>query len=242
MTGYVGEAIRLVRDSGANVSSTTTNYLKSVPVGHTVLLAIMVTPPSACTGMTATDAAGNTYTERQFIVHSGSSSNGNLSLLGCKLTNAVTTATVLTLGNVSSLRSPATWLSLGQEFDNLSLGFDTSASATGTSNTPAAGPTATAAQDSELEFAALGYTSNPTFAMSGFTLPAGGGAIASTALRNLQVGWKFVNVSGTRSASASLGSGQAWTAAVGAWKVDANPEAFFKNGSGTWVPCQPIRL
>lgn len=216
--GYIGEIARYTYDSATNVSSVTVPVSVAAPTGIRIVLAVMTNPNTAMTGYTVTDSKGNSWSQRSFQVHS-ISNNANLGILECGVTAALTTVDTITVGNVSNLRSPTAWLILAEGFDDLSSGFDVQASATGTSITPASGPSATAAQNSELVFGATGFTGNSTYAAgSGLTTPVGGALYTTTIPRGLAVVWQYLNSAGTRSVSGTLSLSQGWCSAVTAYK------------------------
>jgi len=231
---YIGEIARYAHDSATNVSSVSVPVSFAAPAGTRIILAVTTNPNTAVTGYTATDSKGNTWTQRSLQVHA-TSNNSDLGILECLVTTALTTSDIITVGNTSSLRSPAIWIVLAEGFDDLSGGFDVQASATGTSTAPASGATGTAAQNGELVFGAVGFTGNPTFTTgAGFTGPAGGQLNTTSTLRGLGVEWQYVNAAGTRSAGGTLSTSQGWCAAAAAFEQGAaalQPFCFYFDGT-----------
>ena len=231
---YIGEIVRYAHDSATNVSSVTVLVSLAAPAGTRIILAVNSNPNTAVTGYTATDTKGNTWTQRSLQVHA-TSNNSNLGVLECLVTTPLTTADTITVGNTSNLRSPAIWIVLAEGFDDLSLGFDVQASATGTSASPASGATGASAQARELVFGVVGFTGNPVFTIgSGFTGPAGGQLNTTTTTRGLAVEWQYMSVSGPYSAGGALSGSQGWCAAVTTFKQDAaalQPFCFYFDGT-----------
>lgn len=221
----VGEVARVLQDNGSFVGSIAAPVLRSVPAGHTILLAVNTNANSAITSYSATDSKGNTWSQRAFQLCS-IANNGQLAVLSCKVTTALTTSDTITV--TANTRTPATWMILAEEFDDL-VSFDVQVSATGTSSSPSSGATANGAQNSELVFGAFAVTSNPAFTPgSGCTSPTGGPVNATTAARETAVQWQYVNAAGSRSAAAGLGGTQVWAAAAVVFTVaNNNPTAAF---------------
>ncbi len=208
---YVGEVIRTLHDT-PNVSNIDCAILNTVPVGHTIILAVNAPAVNAITNFTATDTKGNTWTQRAFQI-AGTVTNGQIAILTCQVTTELTTSDTVNI--VANTRSPGLWMVIAQEFSDLTGGFDVSASATNTNTTPSA-TTAIAAQNKELVFGAFAWAgSNTLTAGSGFSDVAE--LSTSSSVKELHVEWKYVDASGTRTANGTLSSTQ-WVAAVVAMK------------------------
>jgi len=220
---FLAEICRFTHDSATNVASVTVPVVNAAPVGTRIILAVATNPNTAVTGYTVTDTKGNTWTQRSLQIHA-TPNNCNLGVMECIVTTALTTSDTLTVGNTSSLRSPAIWLVAAEGFDDLSAGFDVQASATGTSTSPASGASATTAQARELVFGAIGGTANPAVTLgTGSTGPSGGALTTTVTTRFLAVEWKYVTTTGAQNATAVLGGANGWCAAVDTFKQDAPP-------------------
>lgn len=232
---YAGEVVRYVHDTTSQTSAAC-SVLQAVPVGQTVIMAVNLPLNAAATTQTVTDSKGNTWTSRQ--QEAATPLNYQVWIWSCKVTVALTTSDTITVG-VST--TTVKWNVLGQAFNDLST-YDQGAVASGSTATASAGPTGAGAQNAQLLFQASSYTDTggttsitPESSPIAFTGPSGGKATCSptSSPRATGVEWAYVNASGTRTASQTLGASEGWGAALVVFNVSA-PVASFSNVVNGW--------
>lgn len=205
------ECARHTRDSG-NIGTVVVPVTAAVPSGATVVVAVNGAALNAATGFTATDTAGNTWTERAFQVH-GTPVNGQIGILTCPVETALTTSDTISVTCVS--RTPDKWAVLGIAFGDVS-GVDVATQTTGADGSSmSTGTTASAAQDSQMLVSAFGYTGTVTFtAQAGSDGSATATASPGAAPRSVGISWRPVDAPGARSGTGSLSGSQAWVGAI----------------------------
>jgi len=224
----VTECARYTHDTG-NVASVTVPITAAVAAGQRLILAVNGAALNAATGFTATDTKGNTYTQRAFAICAVAAVDGQIAILAASVTTALTTSDTITV--TCTGRSPDKWCVIGVQVDDVSAGFDVSATNTGTTSAAVStGTTAAAAQDAELLVAVYGFTdagAAVTLTQAGWTQLAKATASPSSSPKGMIVAYQYVAASGTRAASGTLSSSQAWVGAIAAYKQDAPPPATF---------------
>jgi hypothetical protein len=223
---FLAEVARATRDLTTFVGTYTVPVLAGVSAGNTIMLAVNTDGVAAGASYTATDSNGNTWNQRALSV-AATPNNAQVGILTCQV--SVDLTTLDTISVTATGRTPAHWMVLAHSFDDITTGFDLAVTNTQTATSAVTvGPSATAAQNAELLYVAVGYTANPTFtAGAGFTEPAGGEAqVTVNTQRSLAVEWQYVNVAGTRSATATLGSNQANASALVAQKQTLGAVAY----------------
>jgi hypothetical protein len=244
---FVGECARFIYES---TSTKTVNIpvTNAVAAGQSIVMGLNVPSATANTGMTVTDSKGNTWTTVTDVGVSGPANAQQFIVYCTGLTTGLTTSDQITCTVTSGTGGTASarWLAVGIAYEGI-LGFDVSASNSGSSQNPDSGTTATADQNRQLVFVAFGGTGTGvtmTSIPSGFvaTPPA---ATTST-VRNLWIVSGFVNASGTRHVTAHMSdnTSHAWAGTIAAFDSNASdPYAEYllipdvENGDGTgWAP------
>lgn len=221
----LGEVARLVYES---TSTKTVNvpFSASVAAGQSVIMGVNVPAATANTGMTATDTKGNTWATVADVGVSGPA-NAQTFIVYCEsLTTGVTTSDHVTLTVTSGTGGTASarWLAVGIAYEGI-LGFDVSASNSGSSQNPDSGTTAAAAQNRQLVFVAFGGTGTGVTLTS---IPSGFIAVTPAAttgtIRNLWIVHGFVNTSGTRHVTAHMSddTSHAWAGTIGAFNSNTS--------------------
>lgn len=210
------DILRYTHDT-TNVTSVTVPVLVAVAAGARLVVAIDAPVTGSVTSFTITDSKANTYTVRS--TQNAASINYQLALADSVLTTALATTDTVTITVAGA--SPAKWCVNAISVDNLS-GYDTQATASGSSTTPNSGPTAVAAQDTELVVGVVGYPD----AGSAVTFTPDGGLSAlakvtsspASAPRSMVLCYGYVSAAGTRTFSGTLSASNPWGAIVGAYK------------------------
>lgn len=228
---YLSEAARYARgDGGSFTANASTNYLHGYPAGTLVCLAVNAPTNTAWTSMTATDSAGNTYTQIG-TVDTSAPANYLLARFYCVLTHAVTTSdsiTATTLPGGGGTNS-AKWTILAAAFDDATT-FDVQTMAVGGSTAPNSG-NVTGGAANQLLFGAVAYTDGTgavgITAGSGWTNGTKATASPSSGGRSTAIGWRHVTTGGSRSYTSTLASSQGWAAAVAAFTLDGEAEVTY---------------
>lgn len=233
--------------NGSQVTSFPFTTTSTVPVGHTLIVAIAGTNTTGQGGsFGATDSAGNTYAE---VVHVERAGTAQGSLLWCKL------ASQLNSGGTITFTHPAAGLArvavIGDEFDDIT-GFDVSASnSTGTGTAFTSGTTAAAAQNSQLVYGGVIFTSAPLDFTAGASFSTSGPEQATngTSYQNLQTEYDYVNASGTRSATGTFATSKSWGGMVASFNTTTPAQVAYPGsdvttsgwtkvgGTGTYASC-----
>lgn len=215
---YVQEAARYTQSTPQR-SSVTVTLAHNVAVGHTLMLAVNATNPNAATDWSAIDSQGNTWTK--IAQQNSASSNYQVAVLTTQVNFALTTTDTITV-TIAGTAKPAGWSVIVDEFDDLA-GLDQSNTAFATTNSPTITSTAVGSQNTELVYAAVAWTDSGSVTLTdgaGFTSNAEATA-ATTPARTMQTMWDYVNSSGTRTASGTLTSSQAWGTVLAVMKQTA---------------------
>lgn len=226
--GYLGRVAHGHHDAASgNVSSFAVTITTTAPVGSRVLLAVNAPAVTLMSGFTAVDSKGNTWTARGFRGHA-TAANAQVGLLAAEITTALLSTGTPDTITVSSIdKSPGKWAVVAVAFDDIDGGtaYDTTAGPgvnSATSLAVTSGDTASASQNQELVFGAVGFTDASaavTFTPSGgFTAETKETADPSSSPKGLVVCWAYVDAAGARSFAGNLSSSQAWASVVGAWK------------------------
>lgn len=247
MTSYVAEVGRGVDVLGTASATYVVTLTGAVPVGDTLVLAVNTTVGSSGgqTAISAVDSKGNTWTQRLFenVYSAGNpSANGNLAVLTCKVTTALTTSDTVTITSASA--TVAKWVAMIEQFTGVDS-YDTQAAAQASSSAVASG-TVTGAQANQLIVGAAAWTDASGTANLTITAPTGATAatkgstypINGSGPRALQVWWAETSTAGSRSATATLSASQAWGASVATFNLTAAAPAYIQYilVDGAWVP------
>jgi hypothetical protein len=221
--GYVAEAA----GSASTTSSTsfTLNYLKAVPAGHTVLMAIAVDGPVgsdvAPSFTLIKDSKNNTYTVDAIAYRT--STVGTV-IASCNLTTPVTTSDTIT---ITSADTRGRWAVSAAEFDNIHLnGLDVTAHNDNpvAGNPSTSGTTTTSQNQVEVVFASFGFgTSNAnTLAPGTNFLQAGTQRQTGTTSghRAISSEYRIYTAAAAQTATATLTPTIGYSAAIATYAAD----------------------
>lgn len=202
------------RDSG-NTATLAVSVLVAVPAGNTLIVAVNAPVTGSVTAWAISDTKGNTYTQR--TTQNNTPLNYQMAILDSKLTTGLTTSDTLTITVTGA--SPAKWCVYGISAND-ATSYDVQGSNFGSSSAPTV-TSSTASANSQLVVGALAWTDSTGIVDltpgSGFTGGSKVTASAASVGRSLQVEWRYVSASGTRTANGTLDSSQGWGALVAAY-------------------------
>lgn len=167
----------------------------------------------------ATDTAGNVWTAQGSTLFK--SGTLQMAVLTSPNTHGLTTSDVITVAHASA--NVLLWEVSVEAFDDVTA-VDVFASNSGANVSPASGPTAAAAQASELLLVATACGASNTITAPAGWSDSGQQTAAGSSTRNMKVQWQYVNTGGTRAGSASLANSATWGQIVIALKSGQPPQ------------------
>lgn len=219
--GYVAEA--------GHATSTTTGtsfdipLTKTVQIGHTLLVSLVVDDPaisSVAPVITATDTQGNTYA---MDAQGYRDDTLAVTILSCYVTNALTSSDTI---SVTSDTIRGRWAATVAEFDNIHQnGFDVAASMNGNSSTSLVSGTTVATENQvEVVFASFGFGmgSSPTFSAGTYYQQAGSqqGTTFGSSDRGVAAEYRMYTASTAHEATATLTSASGYAGAIATYAAD----------------------
>lgn len=219
--GYVAEA--------GHATSTTTGtsfdipISKTVQIGHTLLVSVVVDDPaisSVAPVMSATDTQGNTYT---MDAQGYRDDTLAVTILSCYVTDALTPSDTIT---VTSDTVRGRWAATVAEFDNIHQNsFDVAASMNGNPSTNLVSGTTVATENQvEVVFASFGFGmgSSPTFSAGAHYQQAGSqqGTTFGSSDRGVAAEYRIYTASATHEATATLTSASGYAGAIATYAAD----------------------
>lgn len=220
--GYVGEA---AGSTGTTSATTfTLNYLKSVPLGHTVLMSVAVDCPVGSdnvVSLSAVDTKGNSYVMDVAGYRTSTVSNA---ILSCRLTSSVTTSDTIT---ITSTNVRGRWAVTAAEFDNIHA---SALDVTAHNDNPAAtnplssGTTATSVNQVEVVLANFGFgTANANvFSVGANYSQAGTQRQTGTTSghRGIAAEYRIYTAAATQTATGSLSPSAGYSGAIATYAAD----------------------
>lgn len=219
--GYVAEA--------GHATSTTTGtsfdipVSKTVQIGHTLLVSVVVDDPaisSVAPVMSATDTQGNTYT---MDAQGYRDDTLAVTILSCYVTDALTPSDTIT---ITSDTVRGRWAATVAEFDNIHQNsFDVAASMNGNPSTNLVSGTTVATENQvEVVFASFGFGmgSSPTFSAGAHYQQAGSqqGTTFGSSDRGVAAEYRIYTASATHEATATLTSASGYAGAIATYAAD----------------------
>lgn len=219
--GYVAEA--------GHATSTTTGtsfdipISKTVQIGHTLLVSVVVDDPaisSVAPVMSATDTQGNTYT---MDAQGYRDDTLAVTILSCYVTDALTPSDTIT---ITSDTVRGRWAATVAEFDNIHQNsFDVAASMNGNPSTNLVSGTTVATENQvEVVFASFGFGmgSSPTFSAGAHYQQAGSqqGTTFGSSDRGVAAEYRIYTASATHEATATLTSASGYAGAIATYAAD----------------------
>jgi len=210
----------LIGNSTTNATSQTFTFSSAVSTGHTLIGTVNVTELTSSPTFTVTDSKGNTYSVDAQVT---SATTDVVAVFSAPITVALTTSDTITVqlsdGNHNR------WAISVEDFDDILASPKDKTStgvATGTSSM-SSGTTAATTNTNELVFGGFGFTNGPTQ-----TFTPGAGFTNSTlqtttgtTIRSVCNEWKYINSTGTQTATATLSSNSTWGAVCVTYKSQA---------------------
>lgn len=198
----------------------------------------------AITSFSAADTKGNAWNQRSFII--GSNANAQMAILGGHVSTQLTSSDTVTI--TCNTRSPASWVVIADEFDDLTASGAFNAQGTGTSTGSSFTATVTGtAPNAQLLYAAVGFAS--TTAVATFTSVDGSSASGTTTTtpKVLRTAWRYIATGATRTVAGTISTSPGvWAEAVTAWDQDALTQEDYgrriRDAAGTsWVQSETLR-
>lgn len=231
--GYVAEA--------GHATSTTTGtsfdipISKTVQIGHTLLVSVVVDDPaisSVAPVMSATDTQGNTYT---MDAQGYRDDTLAVTILSCYVTDALTPSDTIT---ITSDTVRGRWAATVAEFDNIHQNsFDVAASMNGNPSTNLVSGTTVATENQvEVVFASFGFGmgSSPTFSAGAHYQQAGSqqGTTFGSSDRGVAAEYRIYTASATHEATATLTSPSGYAGAIATYAADLITDVEFVADAG----------